>query len=212
MTAPMAGATRAMDRPAATPYHQDRTHQTVFKPSANAGTLVPVPTHPKRLVQMARTPTTRALSPAFPVHRVKFPANKEVLNASNVPRDFYNLIRNNQNVIRSKLDQSWPKEDLPRSSYQKGLKLMPLLHPDLRHVQREQKAVQHPMNHVKIALLEHPAHPVPPHAKLATKASLVTKMAPFAKSAQQVPFKIKTPCQVPFARRAQQDTTTVPKD
>ena len=113
-TAPADGAIPATDRPAATPYHQDRTHQTVFKPSANAVTLVPVPTNPKRLVQMARTPTTRAPSPAFPVHRVKFPANKEVLNASNVPRDIYNLIRNNQNVLQSNLDQSWPKEDLPR--------------------------------------------------------------------------------------------------
>jgi len=89
---------------------------------------------------------------------------------------------------------------------------MPLLHPDSRHAQREQKAAQYPMHRVKIALLEHPAHPVPPHAKLATKASSVAKMAPPAKSAQQVPFKIKTPYQVPFAKRAQQDTTTVPKD
>ena len=53
---------------------------------------------------------------------------------------------------------------------------MPLLYPDLQHVQLEQKAVRHPMNRVKIALLEHPAHPVPQHAKPATKASLMTKV------------------------------------
>jgi hypothetical protein len=93
----------------------------------------------------------------------------------NAQRGIYNLNRNNQNVIQLNLAQSWPKEDLPRSSYHKDLKLMSLLHPDLQHVQLEQKAAQHPMNRVKIALLEHPAHPVPQHAKLATKASLMTK-------------------------------------
>jgi hypothetical protein len=184
----------------------------VVKKFANAGTLVPVKTQPERLVQMVRTPTTRVPSPAFPVHRVNLPVKKPVPNATNAPRGIYNRIQHNQNVFKSPQDQSWPKEDLPRSSYQKGLKLMPLPHPDLRHAQREQSATRHPMNRVKIALPEHPAHPVPPPAKPATKANLVTKMAPFAKSAQQVPFKIKTPYQVPFARRAQQDTTTVPKD
>ena len=130
---------------------------------------------------MVRTPTTRVPSPAFPVRRVNFPAKKPVPNAMHVPRGIYNLNQNNQNVIQSKLDQSWPKEDLPRSSYQKGLKLTPLIHPDLRHAQREQKAAQYPMNHVKIALLEHPAHPVPPHAKPATKASLMTKVVVLVK-------------------------------
>ena len=99
-TAPADGAIRAMDRQVATPYHRGRTQWTVFKPFANAGTLVPVKTHPERLVRMVRTPTTRAPSPAFPVHRVKFPANKEVLNAMNAPRGIYNRNRNNQNVIQ----------------------------------------------------------------------------------------------------------------
>jgi hypothetical protein len=53
---------------------------------------------------------------------------------------------------------------------------MPLPHPDLRHVQREQKAAQHLMNRVKIVLLEHPAHPVPHRAKPATKESLMKKV------------------------------------
>jgi hypothetical protein len=107
---------------------------------------------------------------------VKFRAKKEVLNALNVPRGIYNLNRNNQNVIESKPDQSWLKEDLPRSSYHKDLKLMPLLHPDLQHVQLEQKAARHPMNCVKIALVEHPAHPVPHRAKPATEESLTVKV------------------------------------
>ena len=128
----------------------------------------------KRLVRMVRTPTTRVPSPAFPVRRVNFPAKKPVPNAMHVPRGIYNLNRNNQNVIQSKLDQSWPKEDRPRSSCHSGLKLTTLLRPDLRHVQREQKAAQYPMNHVKIALLEHPAHPVPLPAKPATKANSTT--------------------------------------
>ena len=51
---------------------------------------------------------------------------------------------------------------------------MPLLHLGLQHVQLEQKAVQHPMNRVKNALLEHPAHPVPQHAKPATGESSTT--------------------------------------
>ena len=93
-----------------------------------------------------------------------------------------------------------------------GLKLMPVLHLDLKRVKPEQSATHHLMNHAKIALLEHPAHPVPPPAKPVTKASSVAKRAPPAKSAKKVPFKIKTPYPVPFARRVQQDTTTVPKD
>jgi len=102
----------------------------VFNPFANAVTLVPVQMHPEHLVQKVRTPTTRVPSPAFPVRRVHFPAKKEMLNATNVQLVIYNLNRNNQNVIESKPDQSWLKEDLPRSSYHKDLKLMPLLYPD----------------------------------------------------------------------------------
>jgi len=34
------------------------------------------------------------------------------------------------------------------------------------------------MKHVKIALLEHPAHLVPPHANRVAKESSVPKMAP----------------------------------
>ena len=113
-TAPTGGAIPAMVRPAATPYHRGRTRQTAFKPIANAGTLVPVPTHHKCLVQKVRTPTARVPSPAFLVHRARCPAKKEVPNATNVPRGIYNANRNNQNVLQSKPDQSWPKEDPPR--------------------------------------------------------------------------------------------------
>jgi hypothetical protein len=143
----------------------------VSKPFANVDTLVLVQMHHKRLVQKVRTPTIRALSPVFPVLRVHFPAKKKALNVINVQRVIYNLHPNNQNVFKSKPDQSLLQEDLPPSSYHLGLELMPLLYPDLQHVQREQKAVQHPMNRVKIVPLEHPAHPVPQHAKLATKES-----------------------------------------
>ena len=137
--------------------------------------------HRTRLVQQEHTPTTRAPSPAFLVRRVNSPAKQAMLNATNAQWGIYNLNQNNQSVLRSKLDQSWPKEDLPRSLYQKDPKLMPLLHPDLQHVQLEQKAARHPMNRVKIALVEHPAHPVPPHAKPATKASLMTKVVVLVK-------------------------------
>jgi hypothetical protein len=153
----------------------------VFNSFANAVTLVPVQTNLEHRVQQVRTPTTRAPSLAFPVHPVNFPAKKKVLNATNVPWGICNRNQNKQNVLQSTLDQSWPKEDLPRLSYHKDLKLMPLLHPDLQHVQLEQKAARHPMNRVKIALLEHPAHPVPPHAKPATKASLMTKVVVLVK-------------------------------
>jgi hypothetical protein len=146
----------------------------VFKLFVNAGTPVPVQTRHNHLVQQVCTPTTRVPSPAFLVHREHLPVKKKVWNATNVLRVIYNLNRNNQNVFQSNLDQSWPKEDLPRSSCHSGLKLTPLLNPGLQHVQREQKAAQYPMNHVKIALLEHPAHPVPPPAKPATKASSTT--------------------------------------
>ena len=141
---------------------------------ASEVTRVPVQMHHNFRVQTVHTPTTLVLSPASLVHRVNLPAKMEVLNAMHAPRGIYNRNQNNQNVLQSNLDQSWPMEDLPRSSYHKDLKLMPLLHPDLQHVPLEQKAARHPMNRVKIARLEHPAHPVPPPAKPATKASLTT--------------------------------------
>jgi hypothetical protein len=127
---------------------------------------------------MARTPTTRVPSLVFPVHRVKFPAKKAVLNASIVPLAIYNLTRNNQIVIQSNLDQSWPKEDLPPLLYHSGLKLMPLLRPDLQPVQLEQKAARHPMNRVKIARLANPVPKEPPNATRVAKESSVPKMAP----------------------------------
>ena len=86
------------------------------------------------------------------------------------------LITTNRNpmlkhALRLQKDKSLQVKDRQWLSYRSGLKLTPLPLPGLRHVQREQKAAQHPMNHVKIALLEHPAHPVPQHAKPATKES-----------------------------------------
>ena len=54
---------------------------------------------------------------------------------------------------------------------------MPLRPPGLQPALPERKAARHPTIRVKIALLEHPAHPVPPHAKPATKASLTTTTA-----------------------------------
>ena len=133
-------------------------------------------------------------------------------NAMNAPQDFYNLNRNNQNVIQSNLDQSWPKEDLPPLLYHKGLKLMPLLRPDLQPVQPEQKAARHPMNRVKIARLANPVPTEPLNAKCVAKEGSVTKMAPPAKSAKWVPFKIKTHYQVYIAKLAPLGSTTVPKD
>jgi len=149
----------------------------VFKPFVNVGTLVLVQTYHEHLVQKARTPATWVPSPAFPVHQEHLPAKKEVLNVPNAPWGIYNLNRNNQHVIQSKPDQSWPKEAPPRSSCHSGLKLTPLLHLDLSHAQPEQLATCHLMNRAKIALLEHPAHPVPPHAKPATKESLTISTA-----------------------------------
>ena len=159
----------------------------------------------KHLVQRVRTPTTRAPSPAFLVHRANFRAKKPVLNAMRVPRGIYNRSQNNQNVLQSKLDQSWPKEDLPRSSYHLGLKLMPMLHPGLQRVQLEQRAVRHPMNHAKIALVEHPAHPVPQHAKPATKENSMTKVVVLVKIVSKKRFKIKTQNQVRRALLVPQD-------
>jgi hypothetical protein len=150
----------------------------VLKAFASEVTRVPVQMHHKFLVQKVHTPTPLVLSPVSLVHRVHFPAKKEVLNAMNVQRGIYNLIRNNQNVIRSKLDQSWPKEDLPPSLYHKGLKLMPLLRPDLQPVQPEQKAARHPMNRVKIARRANPVPKEPPNANRVAKESSVPKMAP----------------------------------
>ena len=125
-----------------------------------------------------------------------------------VPRGIYNLNRNNQNVLLSKPDQSWLKEDRPRSSYHLGLKSKPRLHLGLKRVEPEQLATNHQMNHVKNARLANPVPKEPPNAILATKESSVTKMAPPAKSAKQVPSKIKIHCQVYLAGHVQQDTTT----
>jgi len=156
----------------------------VINAFVNVGTLVPVQMHREFPVQKVITPTTRAPSPAFPVHPVKFPAKKKVLNVSNVSRGIGNRNQNNQNVNQSTLDQSWPKEDLPRSSYRSGLKLMPLLHPVLGHAWLGQKAVRHPMNRVKIARLANPVPKEPPNANRVARESSVTKMAPPAKSAK----------------------------
>ena len=64
------------------------------------------------------------------------------------------------------------------------------------------------MNHAKIALLEHPAHPVPPPANRVAKESSAPKLAPPAESAKPVPFKIKTRYQVPLVKHARLGTTT----
>ena len=99
---------------AAMSFHQARTMSMALTRFANVVTRVPATMPRDCRVQMVRTPTPRAPSLAFLVHRVNFPAKREMLNATNVQRGIYNLNRNNQNVIQSKLDQSWPKEDLPR--------------------------------------------------------------------------------------------------
>jgi uncharacterized membrane-anchored protein YhcB (DUF1043 family) len=83
--APVDGETPLTAQLVATPFHQGRTHWTVFKSFANAVTFVPVKTRYEFLVQKVRTPTTRAPFLAFPVHRVKFPRTKGVLNAKNAP-------------------------------------------------------------------------------------------------------------------------------
>ena len=74
-----------------------------------------------------------------------------------------------------------------------GLKLMPRLHLDLKRVKPEQSATRHLMNPAKIALLEHPARPVPQHAKLATRESLTTKTAVVARIVYKQRSKIKVP-------------------
>ena len=53
---------------------------------------------------------------------------------------------------------------------------MPPIRPDLWHVQREQQEIILQIQRVRIAQLEHPAHPVPQHAKLATKESLMVNV------------------------------------
>ena len=86
--------------------------------------------------------------------------------------------------------------------------MMPLPTPDLWHARLEQKAVQRRMKPVKNARLANPAPKEPPNAKRAAKESSMAKRAPPAKSAHPAPFKIKTHCQVPFAKHVQPDTTT----
>jgi hypothetical protein len=81
-----------------------------------------------------------------------------------------------QHALPSKMDKSLQVVDQQRSSYHLGLKLMSMLHLGSKRVKPEQSATTHPMNRVKIAPLEHPAPPVPPHAKPATKASSTTKL------------------------------------
>ena len=61
------------------------------------------------------------------------------------------------------------------------------------------------MNRVKIARLEHPAHPVPPPAKPATKASLTTTTVVLVKIASKKRFKIKIQNQVRRALLVPQD-------
>ena len=70
---------------------------------------------------------------------------------------------------------------------------MPMLHLGLRHARLEQKAVLHPMICVKTAQREHPAHPVPQHAKPATKESLTTTTVVVAVIVWKKHFKIKVP-------------------
>ena len=74
-----------------------------------------------------------------------------------------------------------------------GLKLIPVLHLDSKRVEPEQLATHHPMDLVHNVSLEHPAHPVPPHAKPATKESLTTKTVKLAATVWQKRFKIKVP-------------------
>ena len=47
------------------------------------------------------------------------------------------------------------------------------------------------MDRVKIVALEHPAHPVPQHAKPATKESLMPKVVVLVKIVSKKRFKIK---------------------
>ena len=95
-TVPADGGTQAMDRLVATQYHRGRTLWMVSKPFANVVTFVPVQMHHKRLVQKVHIQTTRVPSPAFPVHRVHFPAQWGMSNATGVLWDIYNRNQNNR--------------------------------------------------------------------------------------------------------------------
>ena len=80
---------------------------------------------------------------------------------------------------------------------------MPLLHPDFRHAQLEKWETPPQMNPVKIVHLEHQVHPVPYHAKPATKESLIVKMVVLVAIVWKKRFKIKV--LVHCARIAQRD-------
>ena len=83
-----------------------------------------------------------------------------------------------KNALLLQKDKSLQVKDRQRSSYRSGLKLMPLLRPDLQPVQPEQKAARHPMNRVKIARRANPVPKEPPNANRVAKESSVPKMAP----------------------------------
>jgi hypothetical protein len=61
------------------------------------------------------------------------------------------------------------------------------------------------MNRVKIVAKEHPVHPVPQHAKPATKESLMVKVVVLVTIVWKKRFKIKTQNQVPRALLVPQD-------
>ena len=107
------GLTKEMGLLVAMLFLLDHTLWKELRKFVNVVTHVKVQIRRKNPAEKVRTPTTRAPSPAFPVHRVKFPRKKGALNAMNAPRGIYNLIRKNQYVLQSKLDQSL-LEDLPR--------------------------------------------------------------------------------------------------
>jgi hypothetical protein len=72
-------------------------------------------------------------------------------------------------------------------------------------VKLEQSATRHPMSPVHNVPLEHPAHPVPQHAKPATKESLTTKWVVLVAIVYKKHFKIKTQTQVYRAFLVRQD-------
>jgi predicted Zn-dependent protease len=80
---------------------------------------------------------------------------------------------------------------------------MPMLPPVLSRAQQEPWEATHPMNHVKIAQLEHQAHPVPHRAKPAIKESLMVKVVVRVEIVWNKCFKTKV--LVHCARIAQQD-------
>ena len=208
VNAPWDGVIMALVQPIVSQHPRDRTPRAEVKSFVNVVILVLVEMLLNNLVPQACTPTTRVPFLAFPVHRVNFQIKQVILNASNVLRGIYNLNRNNQHVIQLNPGQSWPKEDLPRSSYHSGLKLMPLRHPDLKRVKSEQLATCRPMNCVKIAPLEHPAPAVPPRVNPATWESLTTTTVVLVKVASKKRFKIKVPAR--RAKIAQQDGNNPP--